>query len=237
MGVRLKTRTFAAIVTLGITGGALGQQLQQNARVARPLLLNQTRYRFHAGDSIRIDAPQETRDFIRTAKSRTASVDGKEARGFVIAPTASGNDLLVAASLTTPPGEYTLNVSAVNDAGEMRMAPMNIVLDPMAPVPSNATRPPVVLLNGWQEPSLTQFSTCPPSVTVPPSKDTFGNLESDLIQSGVPVVYFFDNCVEDPNAKIEQLGNDLFQVLGLIRYDTGAPVPLVDLVAHSMGGL
>jgi len=53
----------------------------------------------------------------------------------------------------------------------------------------------------------------------------------------VPVVYFFDNCVEDANGQIEALGNVLSQVMNLIRYDTGALVPQVDLVGHSMGGL
>jgi pimeloyl-ACP methyl ester carboxylesterase len=49
-------------------------------------------------------------------------------------------------------------------------------------------------------------------------------------------VYFFDNC-ECPNCTIEQLAEDFSQVLNLIRYDNGEPVPRVDVVAHSMGGL
>jgi uncharacterized repeat protein (TIGR02543 family) len=58
------------------------------------------------------------------------------------------------------------------------------------------------------------------------------------MQIGVPVVYFFDNCVEDPNSgPIEGLGQDLLQFLNLIKYDNGALVPQVDLVTHSMGGL
>ncbi len=74
-------------------------------------------------------------------------------------------------------------------------------------------------------------------MTTPHSEGTFGNLENDLLADGVPVVYFFDNCVEGPNSQIEDLGNVLGKVLNLIRYDTGAVVPQVDLVGHSMGGL
>jgi len=40
-----------------------------------------------------------------------------------------------------------------------------------------------------------------------------------------------------PNCIIEELGGYLLQVLNLVRYDTGALVPQVDLVGHSMGGL
>jgi len=61
-------------------------------------------------------------------------------------------------------------------------------------------------------------------------------MQSDLISKGVPVVLLFDNCVECKNCKIEDLGDALGQVLNLIRYDTGAPVPKIDLVAHSMAG-
>ena len=56
-------------------------------------------------------------------------------------------------------------------------------------------------------------------------------------QNHVPVAYFFDNCVEDQNDLIENIGGVLGQVLNLIRYDTGELVPQVDLVTHSMGGL
>ncbi len=49
----------------------------------------------------------------------------------------------------------------------------------------------------------------------------------------MPVVYFFDNCVEDPNGQIENLGNTLGQVINLIEYSNGAQVPQVDLVSHS----
>jgi uncharacterized protein (TIGR03437 family) len=50
-------------------------------------------------------------------------------------------------------------------------------------------------------------------------------------------VYLFDNCLEDPNATIETLGNDLGAFLKTITYDNGVQVPQIDLVAFSLGGL
>src|SRR5881394_1712067 len=91
---------------------------------------------------------------------------------------------------------------------------------PVLTVPSTSTTPPVVLLNGFQ-------LQCPGS-----SSSTFGDLERLLGTA----VYFFDNC-ECPNCTIEEFANDFGQALNLIRYDNGEPVPRVDVVAHSMGGL
>jgi uncharacterized protein (TIGR03437 family) len=89
----------------------------------------------------------------------------------------------------------------------------------------------VVLLNGW----ITGFvNSCPVATD---STQTFGNLANYLLADGVPVVYFFDNCQADPNQPIETLGNDLAAFLNTITYDDGTPVPQIDLVAHSMGGL
>jgi uncharacterized protein (TIGR03437 family) len=198
--------------------------------VARPLALNQTRYRLRVGGVVKLAAPPETIDFVRTARSRTAGIVGGDQKGLVFAPSATGDEVLLASSLLATPGEHTVKLSAVSDAGEERVTTANVVLDPLQPVPSNATRPPAVLLNGWQ------FS-CPITATSPHSRDTFGDLETNLLADGVPVVYFFDNCVEGPNLKIEDLGQALGQVLDLMRYDNGLPVPQVDLIGHSMGGL
>jgi uncharacterized protein (TIGR03437 family) len=98
-------------------------------------------------------------------------------------------------------------------------------------VPRDATRPPVILLNGW----VTGYvNSCPVATD---STSTFGNLASYLIADGVPVVYFFDNCKADPNQPIETLGNDFASLINSITYDDGTPVPQIDVVAHSMGGL
>jgi uncharacterized protein (TIGR03437 family) len=193
-----------------------------------PLTLHQTRYRLRAGEPVKIDAPRETLDFLLHAKTRRVEIAGKEIRGFVVGPNRAGDQILLGVSLTMKPGEYRVSLSTSSNSGEERVTTLNVTLDPMQTVPITATQPPVVLLNGWQ---IGIFSGgCPQSS----SSETFGNLESSLT---APVVYFFDNCVECPNCLIEDLGNDLGQVLGMIRYDDGTLVPQIDLVTHSMGGL
>jgi uncharacterized protein (TIGR03437 family) len=205
-------------------------QVFKNTHPGKPLALLQTRYRLRAGEMTRIAAAAETRDFMLKAKTRRVEIVGTEVHGFVVGPSIAGDEVLLAASLTMRPGEYSLTVSVISEAGEVRATPLSVVLDPLQTVPSTATQPPVVLLNGWQVCRLDSGLT-----------GTFGSLGSDLVNSGgVPVVYFFDNCVEcstGTDCAIEVLGNSLLQVLNLIRYDNGAPVPQVDLVGHSMGGL
>ena len=146
-------------------------------------------------------------------------------------PDHAGSRILLAASLRTKPGEYTVTLSASSATGEERQTALDVVVEPLLTVPSGSTRPPVVLLNGWE----TGFTgTCPISAD---STGTFGNLAQYLLSDGVPTVFFFDNCAEDPNQPIETLGNDLGTVLNSIQYDTGAQVPQIDLVGFSMGGL
>jgi hypothetical protein len=71
------------------------------------------------------------------------------------------------------------------------------------------------------------------------STKTFGKLEGYLYGSPnfVPAVYFFEKCTECPNCAIEQLGADLGSFLNSIHYTDRTPVPQIDVVAHSMGGL
>ena len=213
--------------------GSAAAQTGPNSHSIVPLMLYKTKYRLHAGEPVTIDAPSETLDFVRTARKRIASVDRGLGNGFVIGPSIKGDRVLLAASLTMEPGEYTVTISAVSENGERRDTNVSVTLDPLQTVPLTATAPPVVLLNGWQI-GLSNAG-CPLSMG---SADTFGSLGPLLQQyDNVPVVYFFDNCAEDRNGAIEDLGATLGLVLGLIRYDNGTPVPTVDLVAHSMGGL
>ncbi len=141
--------------------------------------------------------------------------------------------MLLAASLTMKPGEYAVTVSAVGESGEERAAVANVTVDALPVVPSGGSTPPVVLLNGWQ------FSAFPPSscpISTNGSAETFGSLATQL---AAPVVYFFDNCVEQAvnGSSIEELGVTLGQFLNMVQYAGGALVPQVDLVSHSMGGL
>jgi uncharacterized protein (TIGR03437 family) len=204
---------------------------EEPVKIVMPMALGQTRYQLRAGESAQLATPQETLNFVLQAKSRSAEIVAGAAGRFVIGPSKAHDQVLVATSLLTPPGEYTVKVSATSAVGEKRETALDIVVSPRQTVPSGSTRSPVVLLNGWE---TGYTGSCPVSSS---SSDTFGNLAQYLVSDGVPIVYFFDNCVEGPNDLIEDLGYYLGQFLNTIKYDNGTQVPQIDLVAHSMGGL
>jgi uncharacterized protein (TIGR03437 family) len=199
------------------------------------MAVHETRYVVRAGEAVAIQAPQETLDFLANARSRRVDIVAPDppvsAGRLVAAPNRAGDQVLLGASLRMSPGEYTVKLSAASAAGEERQTTLAVTVLSMPPVPSNSKRAPVVLLNGWE----TGFTgTCPIASS---SSDTFGNLAQYLVQDGVPVVYLFDNCLEDSGQLVETLGNDLGTFLNTIQYDTGAQVPQIDLVGFSMGGL
>jgi len=198
---------------------------------AKAMELQQTRYELRAGEPAQVAASSDTVSFLLNAKSRRIEIQGAKAEGLVVGPNRAGDGILLAASLRAKPGEYTVTLSAKSEAGEERQAALTMVVKPRQAVPSGSTRPPVVLLNGWE---IGFTNSCPISSS---SADTFGNLAAYLVSDGVPIVYLFDNCVEDPNQPIEVLGNDLGTFLNSIQYDTGAQVPQIDLVGFSLGGL
>lgn len=209
------------------------EQAAPRSHPGRPLVLNQSRYRLRAGERTRVEALPETLDFIRTAKTISATINGSQTRGFAVGPSTQGDEVILAASLTMKEGEYAVTVSAVDQSGEQRTTEATITVDALPAVPSGGSTPPVVLLNGWQ------FSVIPPSscpMAPNGSITTFGSLASKLI---APQVYFFDNCVEQSvnGSSIEQLGVTLGQYLNMVQYTDGSLVPQVDLVSHSMGGL
>ena len=233
----LSRRTALAALMLGaIAATAQVPQAPGMSRAIRPLTLHQAQYRLRAGESAEIDAPPDTLDFLLHAQIRSVEIDGQEAHGIVVGPNRAADRIFLAASIAMKAGEYTVTLSVTAKGGERRDTTLGITVDALTPVPSNATEPPVILLNGWQAPGLT--SNCPLSA----ASETFGDLASDLTQpppvgDNVPVVYWFDNCAACPNCSIETLGGDLAQAIGSIQYDNGTPVPQVDLIAHSMGGL
>src|ERR1051326_4320998 len=191
----------------------------------------ESRYQVRAGEPATLSAPVETLDFLLNAKTRSVSVQGPDTTGLVVAPNVTRDRIVLAPSLRAKPGAYTVTVSATNDTGEERQTSLDVVVKPRVTVPNGSARAPVVLLNGWQ---TGFYGSCPVATT---SATTFGNLAQYLVADGVPVVYLFDNCVEDPNQSIEILGSDLGQFLNSIKYDSGDQVPQIDLVAFSMGGL
>ena len=109
-----------------------------------PLALNERRYTLQAGEAVAIPAASETLDFALRATRLSVSVGAQERSGFAIGPNAQGDQLLLAASLRTQPGEYWLQLSAISGNGETRVATIDVVLHPMAAVPSSAAGPPVV---------------------------------------------------------------------------------------------
>jgi hypothetical protein len=58
-----------------------------------------------------------------------------------------------------------------------------------------------------------------------------------VLQAGNPVSVYCDNCSVPKVPPIETLGAAFGQFLASLRYTNGTPVPMVDVVAHSMGGL
>jgi len=142
------------------TARAQDSPARATPQAPRSLAFNQTRYRIRAGESTRVDASRETLDFLLRARTRRVEIDGKEVRGIVIGTNRAG-DLLLSTSLAMKPGEYTLNFSATADGGDKRAASLSVTVDAITTVPSSATQPPVVLLNGWQLFSLSSLSSCP----------------------------------------------------------------------------
>lgn len=209
---------------LCFAGALLGQS-------ARPLGMNRSGYTVVAGERVSLEAPAESLAFMKSAKTRIALAAD---RTFPVAPNTQGDQILLGVPLTTRPGDYRLTLSFLDDAGQQRTAAVQVTVKPFATAASGSAVPPVVLLDGWQLPSAT--SACPMSSD---SSGTFGNLQNYLLGSPnfVPAVFFFENCTECPNCTIEQLGADLGSFLNSIQYADGTPVPQIDVVAHSMGGL
>ena len=183
------------------------------------------------GEPATIAASSDTLEFLRAAKNRRVDLVGSASQsGLVVGANGSGQ-MVIAATARAKAGEYTAQITATSTSGEVRQTAVTVKVAPRVTVPSNSTRNPVVLLNGWE---VGFTNSCPVATS---SSDTFGNLAQYLVSDGVPVVYLFDNCAEDPNASIEQLASDLSSFLQTIQYDNGTQVPQIDLVAFSMGGL
>ena len=117
-------------------------------RTTRPLAVQQTRYEMRVGEAVRITAPPETVDFL--LKATNLRVDLDAGSSLVAGPNRARDQLLIAAPLRISPGEYTAKLSATSATGEERVTPLTIVLKPRQTVPTGSTRPPVVLLNGWE---------------------------------------------------------------------------------------
>ena len=130
----------------------------------------------------------------------------------------------------TPPGDYTVDIAGPGPDGRSISTVLKITIDAVTFSPEAiAARPPVILLNGFQLICGDTASTLAASV------DTFGQLAALLQTDGVGVAYF-NNCTYG-NISIEQLAGQLNIYLAGLQYTDGTPIPQVDLVVHSMGGL
>src|ERR1700689_4713931 len=150
---------------------------------AKAIELTQTRYELRAREHAQISAASDALDFPLKAKSRRIQIQGAQADGLVVGPNRAGDGILLAASLRAKPGEYAVTLSAKSAAGEERQAALIMVVQPRQAVPSGSTRPPVVLLNGWE---IGFTNSCPISGS---PADTFGNLATYLVSDGAPIVY------------------------------------------------
>jgi len=157
------TRPFWTLLLIGATAISATAQLT-------PLALNESHYEVAAGQPITLDASGESTDFLLTAESRSVTPQNGASAYFTVGPNRTGNQVMIAASLRTPPGEYAVTLSAKSVSGEQRQTAMDIVVKAQQTVPSNATRAPVVLLNGWE---TGYTNSCPVSSS---SSDVFGNL-------------------------------------------------------------
>jgi uncharacterized protein (TIGR03437 family) len=217
-GVSLQRNRIAsgALACLAAAGGLFGQ-------IHRPLAIRQSQYTVVAGGSIAIDAAPETLAFLRSAKTRTARAAN---RNFPVARELNGSRMMIGVPIDTEPGDYAVSLSFIGPQEE-RTATIQIAVAPFARPETSSATPPVVLLDGIQ---LSLDGSCP----IPQdSTGTFGNLQAYLqaAPNNVPNVYFFENCTECPECSIEELGAELAAFLNAL------PVPQVDVIAHSMGGL
>jgi uncharacterized protein (TIGR03437 family) len=85
---------------------------------------------------------------------------------------------------------------------------------------------PVVFLDGYQLGCIGDSGF----------KSNFGNADT-VLQASQLVTVYFDNCSVPNVPPIETLGAAFGQFLASLTYTDGTPVPLADVVAHSMGGL
>ena len=98
------------------------------------------------------------------------------------------------------------------------------------PIPKR-DKPPVVFVTGHD-------AICPDprSGELPFLQLTFGDFDKVMARDG-RVSLVFEACYAPNRPPIEDIANVLRQMLSQLRYETGEPVPQVDIVAHSMGGL
>src|SRR5271167_5034163 len=81
-----------------------------------PMALKQARYEIQSGAPSPLSASSDTLEFLLKATKLTVV----PAVGLVVGPNRAGNQVMIAASLRSKPGEYSVTLSATSATGEQR---------------------------------------------------------------------------------------------------------------------
>ena len=195
-----------------------------------PLELNQSRVRLAAGSSVRVRFAEPDGRAALEIRSRHIGASSSSPYEVSVGVSGDGAGLFVAVPPTMPAGTYTFEVTAAGEAAFVRRTALEVVVDPLPPLPQTG-RPPVILVNGFSLGSLFT-GECELSEN---TSVTFGRLEEFLVADGSAVV-FFDNC-RFGTPPIEVLGQELGKTIAALALVDGSPVAEVDVVAFSMGAL
>jgi len=235
--MKVPATLFAKVFVIGFGIMGIAQFVSPATAQVDPasarLVLEQQDYTLRPGQTIRLRVSRETRDFLRNAQQRRLNLRGPSDKGLAAGPNATGDAILLAASLLATPGDYSVDLAAQSASGETRAASFHVQVATRASIAASSTEPPVILINGWT-PGTTSCSLAANQLS-----DTFGSLGAQLINNGVPQVFFFDNCAESSSIAytIENLGVVLNNLIAGLEYTNGTLVPQVDLITYDMGGL
>jgi hypothetical protein len=69
---------------------------------------------------------------MRSARSRNALASGANNRSFPVAPNVAGDQIVLGIPLTTEPGDYSVAVSFISEAGDERTAAIKVTVEPFA---------------------------------------------------------------------------------------------------------
>src|SRR5579871_1364455 len=89
------------------------------ATAIHPLDFRQTSYEVRPGESVQLDVPSESKDFLLQAQTLRVTIDGSD-RAMVVGPNRTRDRIAVAAPLRLPPGEYSATITATSKTGEQR---------------------------------------------------------------------------------------------------------------------
>jgi uncharacterized protein (TIGR03437 family) len=213
---------FVRLILLASAASLLPLRLY-SAEPTHLRLADQTVRVINAGDAVEIPlAPVSTHTLSAVEELRLDA--GLSTTGVLLGLTDDRKAVRVSTSRLLSPGPRRVPYSFRDGRGASYRGEVELNVVAANPLP-RSTRIPVILLNGWQ---LNCSNSSLPG--------TFGNLATWLNAQGVSTV-FFDNCTVGGSPSIEQLGDHLGELIASLRYSDGSPVPQVDVISHSMGGL